>query len=322
MTLPDPHAAQQLGVAIVYQERALFGPLSVAENVFPARQPVRGWRIDTRRMHAAAAELLAAVGLDVDPAAPLDDLSPAQQQLVEVAKALSLDAKLVIFDEPTASLSPAEADRLFGVVRSLRGRGVSVVYISHRLDEVFALADRITVLKDGAGQGTFAAGELTHDALVAKMVGRDVAAHQRRPDPPPAAAPAVLEVRGLTDDRLRGVLVRRPGRGSRRPGRAGRGGADGAGPRRLRGAAGVRGRGPRRRTAGGPAVPGGGDRRRDRLPAGGPQGRRAVPRHDGGRQRHRRRPAPVRRGPRTRRPRSSAASCGSSAAGRASRSGT
>src|SRR5262245_55697720 len=167
-TIADPHAAQQLGVAIVYQERALFGPLSVAENVFPARQPVRGWRIDTRRMHAAAAELLAAVGLDLDPATPLDELSPAQQQLVEVAKALSLDAKLVLFDEPTASLSPAEADRLFGVVRSTRDKGVSVVYISHRLDEVFALADRVTVLKDGMSQGTFAAGELTHDALVAK----------------------------------------------------------------------------------------------------------------------------------------------------------
>jgi ABC-type sugar transport system ATPase subunit len=205
VTLPDPHAAQELGVAIVYQERALFGPLSVAENVFPARQPVRGWRIDTRRMHAAAAELLAAVGLDIDPGTPLDELSPAQQQLVEVAKAISLDAKLVIFDEPTASLSPAEADRLFGVVRSLRDKGVSVVYISHRLDEVFALADRVTVLKDGAGQGTFAAGALTHDALVAKMVGRDVAAHQRRPDSPPAGAPAVLEVRGLTDDRVRDV---------------------------------------------------------------------------------------------------------------------
>jgi ABC-type sugar transport system ATPase subunit len=205
VTLPDPHAAQELGVAIVYQGRALFGPMSVAENVFPARQPVRGWRIDTRRMHAAAAELLAAVGLDIDPATPLDELSPAQQQLVEVAKALSLDAKLVIFDEPTASLSPAEADRLFGVVRSLRDKGVSVVYISHRLDEVFALADRVTVLKDGAGQGTFAAGALTHDALVAKMVGRDVAVHQRRSDSPPAGVPVVLEVRGLTDDRVRDV---------------------------------------------------------------------------------------------------------------------
>lgn len=203
--IANPHAAQQLGIAIVHQERALFGSLSVAENVFPARQPVRWWRIDTRQMHRAATEVLAAVGLDIDPATPLDALSPAQQQLVEVAKALSLDAKLVIFDEPTASLSPTEADRLFGVVRSLRGKDVSVVYISHRLDEVFALADRITVLKDGAGQGTFAAGELTHNTLVAKMVGRDVALHQRRTDPPSVTAPAVLEVRGLTDDRVRDV---------------------------------------------------------------------------------------------------------------------
>src|SRR5262245_30453088 len=154
VTIPDPHAAQQLGVAIVYQERALFGPLSVAENVFPARQPVRGWRIDTRRMHTDAAKLLAGVGLGVDPASPLEVPSSAQHELVKVGTSLSLDAKLVIFDEPAASLRPVEADRLFGVVRSLRDKGVSVVYISHRFEEVFALADRVTVLKDGAGQGT------------------------------------------------------------------------------------------------------------------------------------------------------------------------
>ena len=201
--LPDTAAAQRLGVAIVHQERCLFGPLSVAENVFPARQPVSGWRIDVRRLNESAAVLLAEVGLAIDPRTPLEELSPAQQQLVEVAKALSLDAKVVIFDEPTASLSPAEADRLFAVIRGLKAKGVGIVYVSHRLAEVFALADRITVLKDGSGQGTFPASSLTHDTLVAKMVGRDLAAYQRHDTGSPGSP--VLEVQGLSDDRLHDV---------------------------------------------------------------------------------------------------------------------
>jgi ABC-type sugar transport system ATPase subunit len=209
----DERAAQEAGIALVYQERSLFGPLSVAENVFAARHPVtRAGRIDWPRLAAQTCELLAEVGLGVAPDAPVERLSPAQQQLVEIAKALSLGPRLILFDEPTAALTPAETDRLFGLIRRLRDRGVGVVYISHRLEEVFALADRVTVLKDGAGQGTFARGDLTPAALAALMVGREVNPHAPRPDPPPADARAVLEVRGLSDGpgarpRLRDVTL-------------------------------------------------------------------------------------------------------------------
>jgi ABC-type sugar transport system ATPase subunit len=196
----DERFAQKLGIALVYQERSLFGPLSVAENIFAARQPITRWdRIDRRALIARTRCLLEEVGLDVDPDAPVESLSSAQQQLVEVAKALSLEPKLILFDEPTAALVPAETDRLFKVIRRLRARQVGVIYISHRLEEVFAIADRVTVLKDGAGRGTFAARELTVGNLVALMVGREVNPHSPHNDRPPEAARIVLEVSGLND---------------------------------------------------------------------------------------------------------------------------
>jgi ABC-type sugar transport system ATPase subunit len=190
-------AAQAAGVAIVFQDRSLFGPLSVAENVFAGRQPKRFGIVDARKLLADTAHLLMRVGLAVDPGAAVETLSPGEQQLVEIAKALSLDAKLLILDEPTAALTPTETNTLFGVVRGLKSQGVAVVYISHRLEEVFALADRVTVLKDGAGQGTFAVSDVTPDLLVRKMVGRDVA-FDRPTDRVPGTR-VVLDVRNLSD---------------------------------------------------------------------------------------------------------------------------
>jgi rhamnose transport system ATP-binding protein len=196
----DERAAQDRGIALVYQERSLFGPLSVAENVFAARQPVTGWgRIDRPALAARTRTLLDEVGLAVDVGVPVERLSPAQQQLVEIAKALSLGPKLILFDEPTAALTPVETDRLFGLIRRLRERQVGVIYISHRLEEVFAVADRVTVLKDGAGQGTFDVGELTPAALATLMVGREVNPHAPRPDSPPPDGRTVLEVSALND---------------------------------------------------------------------------------------------------------------------------
>ncbi|MFO0896627.1 MAG: sugar ABC transporter ATP-binding protein [Pirellulales bacterium] len=196
----NERAALEAGVALVYQERSLFGPLSVAENIFAGRQPrTRFRRIDYRRLHDESRKLLHEVGLDVDPQTPLERLSSAQQQLVEVAKALSVQAKLILFDEPTAALAPAEAERLFGLIRKLRAAGVGVVYISHRLEEVFALADRATVLKDGQGQGTFALSELSPQRLINLMVGRELNPHQPRADTAPADSPPLLQVRSLSD---------------------------------------------------------------------------------------------------------------------------
>jgi ABC-type sugar transport system ATPase subunit len=189
--------AQAAGVAIVFQERSLFGPLSVAENVFAGRQPARFGFVDFRKLHADTARLLERVGLNVEPTAAVESLSPGEQQLVEIAKALSLDARLLILDEPTAALSPAETKTLFGVVRGLKKQGVAVVYISHRLEEVFEIADRVTVLKDGEWQGTFPVAEVSADVLVRTMVGRDVELERGHVSDP--SRPVVLEVRNLTD---------------------------------------------------------------------------------------------------------------------------
>lgn len=196
----DARSALRAGVAIVFQERSLFGPLTIAENIFAGRQPAgRLGLIDHRLQRARTRELLDQVGLDDDPETPLERLAPARQQLVEVAKALSVDARLIIFDEPTAALSVGETRRLFDVIGRLRAAGLGVVYISHRLEEVFRIADRVTVLKDGRDQGTSAIGDVTADDLVERMVGRGVNPHLQRSDRADAGAPVVLEVRGMMD---------------------------------------------------------------------------------------------------------------------------
>ena len=190
--------AQRAGISIVFQERSLFGPLTVAENIFAGRQPITRWgAINRRRLYADAGQLLREVAPNVAADAVVADLSPAQQQMVEIAKALSLDARVVIFDEPTAALTDAETTRLFAVIRQLRQRGVGVVYISHRLEEIIMLADRVTVLKDGAWRGTLPVPETNTNDLIHRMVGRDVEKLETVPTPVPART--LLEVKGLSD---------------------------------------------------------------------------------------------------------------------------
>jgi ribose transport system ATP-binding protein len=192
------HEAQRSGVGIVFQERSLFGPLTAAENIFAGRQPITAWgMIDRRRLRDEAHRLLAEVAPDVAPETAVIDLSPAQQQMVEIAKALSLDARILIFDEPTAALTQAETDRLFAVIRRLQARGVGIVYISHRLEEIFALSQRVTVLKDGTWQGTIPTAGTTPDELIRRMVGRDM----ETPDAHAShgSGPVLLEVQHLAD---------------------------------------------------------------------------------------------------------------------------
>src|SRR5262245_48542743 len=157
-SIGSEHAARELGIAIVFQERSLFRPLSVAENIFAGREPVRRWGIlDRQELRRRAEEILAALELEVDPSTPLEDLSPAEEQMVEIAKALSLKSRLIIFDEPTAALSEHETEVLFRTIRGLKKTGAGVIYISHRLEEIFRIADRVTVLKDGERQATLPA---------------------------------------------------------------------------------------------------------------------------------------------------------------------
>jgi len=175
VVLHGPADARDAGVAVIYQEPTLFPDLSVAENIYVGRQPRRSLgRVDHRAVREAAAALFARLGVDLDPDRPARGLSIADQQLVEIAKALSFDARVLIMDEPTAALTGSEVARLFGVVRALREAGAAVLFISHRLEEVFALCQRVTTLRDGAWIATEPVDGLTEDDLVRRMVGRDL----------------------------------------------------------------------------------------------------------------------------------------------------
>jgi rhamnose transport system ATP-binding protein len=169
------HGAAAAGIAVIYQEPTLFPDLSVEENIFVGRQPTKGPRVvDRGEMHERAIELFSILGVRIDPRQPAKGLSIADQQMVEIAKALSVKARILVMDEPTAALSGAEVKRLLAVAESLRAAGSAILFISHRFDEVFALCQRITVLRDGQYVSTDASSALTVDQLVARMVGREV----------------------------------------------------------------------------------------------------------------------------------------------------
>jgi len=176
VTLHSPAAARDAGIAVIYQEPTLFPDLAVAENIFMGRQPLRaGRRIDGKLMRGEAAALFERLGVRLDPGRICRGLSIADQQIVEIAKALSLDARVIVMDEPTAALSAAEVARLFEVVRALRAGGAAVLFISHRLEEVFEICQRVTVMRDGRHVLTSELAGLTADDLVRAMVGRQVA---------------------------------------------------------------------------------------------------------------------------------------------------
>lgn len=197
--IPSPLQARRLGISIIHQELNQVPGLSVAENIFLGREPRRaGGFVDFPAMYQRAARLLHDLGLDIDPRRRIGTLTVAEQQLVEIAKALSVEADLVIMDEPTAALTVQETERLFRFVRDLKSRGVGVVYITHRLEEIFAIADRVTVLRDGQHVGTYAVGALSMDELIRLMVGRRLTEKFPK-EVTPHGAP-VLEVRGLTVD--------------------------------------------------------------------------------------------------------------------------
>jgi len=176
-----------LGIGVIHQELNLAGNVSIAENIYLGRQPRRfGWLgvVDRRRLNAMAQEQLDKLGLKIASSTRLGRLTIGQRQLVEIAKALSLDAQLLVLDEPTSSLSSSEVETLFDVIRRMKDRGVGVLYVSHRLAEVVALADRVQVLRDGKVAGVLTGGEIEHDRMVRLMVGRDVSRyyqHERRP---------------------------------------------------------------------------------------------------------------------------------------------
>ena len=189
------HDALAKGVALIHQELNLADNLDVGSNIFLGREPLRMGLIDRGTIRRECRKHLESVGLDVDPDTIVETLTIGRQQMVEIAKALSINARVLIMDEPTSSLSQAETENLFKVIKDLRSRGVSIVYISHRLGEVKELADRVTVLRDGENAGELAREEIGHDSMVRLMVGRDVSQFYQHEAHAPGEV--VLEARAL-----------------------------------------------------------------------------------------------------------------------------
>jgi rhamnose transport system ATP-binding protein len=188
--------ARKAGIAVIYQEPTLFPDLSVAENVLMGRQPMRHrWLVDKRAMREETRRLTQRLGVDLDPDRQVAGLSIADQQIIEIAKAISLDAAVLVMDEPTAALSGVEVGRLLSIARQLRDEGRAVLFISHRFDEVFDLCDTVTVMRDGRTVSTDPIEDVTVDDLVRRMVGRPVS--DLYPKIPGSVGEVMLEVHGL-----------------------------------------------------------------------------------------------------------------------------
>jgi ribose transport system ATP-binding protein len=187
--------AQAHGIALIHQELNLAANLDIAANIFLGIEPHTAGFIDSGQIHAKAASHLKRVGLDFPTDTLVEDLTIGHQQLVEIAKALSVDARIIIMDEPTSSLSQTESERLFKVVHDLRSQGISIIYISHRLGEVMELADRVTILRDGENAGELAGEQISHNAMVKLMVGRDLSQFYQRNTTEPGSV--LLEAENL-----------------------------------------------------------------------------------------------------------------------------
>ena len=202
VNLSTPHASQAAGIGIIYQEFNLVPHLSARENIFLGQESGRGGFIDTGEERRKASDLFRRLGTPIDPEQRCSDMTVAQQQVVEIAKALSQDARILVMDEPSATLTPQEVERLLKIVRELRTQGLGIIYISHRLEEVYEISDRIMVLRDGGHVATRPTGELGREALIELMVGRKL--ENEFPSHEPRIGDERLEVRGLS----RGTAVR------------------------------------------------------------------------------------------------------------------
>ncbi len=198
--IDTPQEAQRLGIGMIYQEFTLVPQLTVPANISLGTEPTRAGLIDARAIRARAHRVLDELGLELPFDVPVSRLSVGQQQLVEIAKALAKSARIIVMDEPTAALSDREIERLFTIVRRLRAAGAGVIYISHRMEELSRIADRVTVMRDGKVVTTRDAGDFPFDEIIHAMVGRQLAAHFPELPEPPKDAPNRLEVRDLARD--------------------------------------------------------------------------------------------------------------------------
>jgi ribose transport system ATP-binding protein len=202
VTINGPLAGRRNGIAVIYQELSLAPNLTVAENVFLGDEKSRMGLIDRRAMEAAVAPLLQRLNAPFSPAVRVASLSLAERQLVEIARALAEHPRILVMDEPTTSLSAREADRLFGIIRQLKAEGIAIIYISHRMSEVYELADRVSVLRDGKLIGTLEKGEVKAEAIVRMMVGRELSSfYTKKHAATGNARPVVLQVQNIGDGR-------------------------------------------------------------------------------------------------------------------------
>ena len=201
VALSGPKAAQDLGIGIIHQELALMKDLTVAQNIWIGREPRKSLgRIDEGRLNAEAAAIFDAMNIRMEPTAPVEGLTIARQQMIEIAKALSFRSRVLIMDEPTAALNDKEIAELFAIIRKLQAEGVGIVYISHKMDEIRRISDRVTVMRDGSYVGTVPASETPIETIIAMMVGR--ALTEETPEIPDLShAETALEVRGITRGR-------------------------------------------------------------------------------------------------------------------------
>jgi ribose transport system ATP-binding protein len=200
----DPKVAQKLGISIIHQEMHLMPHLTVAQNIYIGREPRTGPWVREAELNRRTKKLLEGLNIHLRPTQSVGDLTVASQQMVEIAKALSYDhTKILIMDEPTSAISISETKVLFGLIRSLRDRGVGIVYISHRMEELRQIADRVTVLRDGQYVGTRRMDEVSDDEIIAMMVGREIsAAYLSRQNVPTHTGEVALSVRGLSTKNL------------------------------------------------------------------------------------------------------------------------
>lgn len=199
VSIQTPADARRLGIAVIYQELALAPNLTVSENIGLGREKHRNGLVDRSGMRRQCAEILHRLGASFGPDTKVGELSIADRQLVEIARALSVDARILVMDEPTTALSSRETDKLFDVIRKLRDEGLAIIYISHRMAEIYELADRCSVLRDGSYVGTLQRTELSASALVKLMVGRDLTEFYKKQHGGKATGPITLEVSALTD---------------------------------------------------------------------------------------------------------------------------
>ena len=189
--------SQAAGISVIHQELNMMNHLTVAQNMFIGREAKIGGLINDRKMEEEAGKLFDKIGVHINPSVRLGDLTVGKQQMVEIAKAISRDCKLLVLDEPTAALTQPEVEELFKIMRELQQKGIGMIYISHRMDEINRISDRVTVMRDGEYVGTVNTAEVTKDDIVKMMVGRVIMGEQKEKSNVPADAPVILEVKHL-----------------------------------------------------------------------------------------------------------------------------